>query len=219
MARTTEYVEGPAGRLQVVADQPDRTLQGLALVAHPHPLLGGTLDNKVTQTLARACNDAGLLAWRPNFRGVGESAGVHDAGTGETDDLLLLAHTLRARHPGLPLFLAGFSFGAFVQARVAARLAATDTAAAPARLMLVGTAVQRFDVPPVPADSLLIHGELDDVIPLSVLLDWARPQDLPLLVVPGADHFFHRRLHLIRQAVAAAVRDTLRDRSTTPQDP
>ncbi len=209
VTRHTDYFAGAAGRLQVVVDAPGQSPLGVALVAHPHPLMGGTLDNKVAQTLARAFNDAGCVAWRANFRGVGESAGVHDAGNGETDDLLLLVQALRARHPGLPLFLAGFSFGAFVQARVAARLLANGLEP-PARMMLVGTAVARFDVPGVPAGTLLIHGEQDDVITLQALLDWAGPQELPVLVIPGADHFFHRRLHLIRSAVVSAVHDTRR---------
>lgn len=204
----TEHVDGKAGRLQVVIDTPDAAPEAIALVAHPHPLLGGTLDNKVTQTLARACTDADCVAWRMNFRGVGESEGVHDAGDGETEDMLVLVDAITRRHPGLPLFLAGFSFGAFVQARAAQRLAEQERVQ-PLRLMLVGTAVARFDVPPVPAGTLLIHGEVDDVIPLADLLDWARPQDLPVLVVPGADHFFHRRLHLIRATVAASIRDAL----------
>jgi alpha/beta superfamily hydrolase len=204
----TEYFQGPAGRLQVVIDAPVRTLRGLALVAHPHPLKGGTLDNKVTQTLARACNDAGCLSWRMNFRGVGESEGGHDGGQGETDDMCHLVGQITARHPGLPLFLAGFSFGAFVQARTAARLHEQGNTPV-RRMVLVGAAIGPFDVPSVPADTLLIHGELDDVIPLAALLDWARPQELPVLLVPGADHFFHRRLGLIRSAVVASVRDAL----------
>ena len=203
----TEYFDGAAGRLQVVVDTPRDPIQGLALVGHPHPLMGGTLDNKVAQTLAKAYNDAGCIAWRMNFRGVGESGGEHDAGAGETDDMCLLAERITQQYPGLPLFLGGFSFGAYVQARTAQRLLAQGQIL-PRRLMLVGTAVARFDVPTVPADTLLIHGELDDVIPLSGLLDWARPQEIPVLVVPGADHFFHRRLAIIREAVASAVRRT-----------
>jgi alpha/beta superfamily hydrolase len=206
----TEFLAGAIGQLEVLTDTPERPLRGLALVAHPHPLMGGTLHNKVTQTLAKAFNDIDCLAWRMNFRGVGESAGVHDSGTGETDDMCLLAAEISTRHPGLPLFLSGFSFGAYVQARTAARLAA-GAGPKPRRLMLVGAAVGRFDVPSVPADTLLIHGEVDDVIPLAQLFDWARPQELPVLVVPGADHFFHRRLAVIRAAVAATLRDTLRE--------
>lgn len=203
----TEFFTGPAGRLQVVVDSPRESIQGVALVGHPHPLMGGTLDNKVAQTLAKAYTDAGCIAWRMNFRGVGESEGEHDSGSGETDDMCLLARLITQQYPGLPLYLGGFSFGAYVQARTAQRLN-SETQIIPSRLMLVGTAVARFDVPPVPANTLLIHGELDDVIPLSALLDWARPQDLPVLVVPGADHFFHRRLAIIRESVASAVRRT-----------
>ena len=203
----TEYFTGAAGRLQVVVDAPNDNLQGVALVGHPHPLMGGTLDNKVAQTLAKAYTDAGCVAWRMNFRGVGESDGEHDSGSGETDDMCLLAQIITEQYPGLPLYLGGFSFGAVVQARTAHRLN-QGGGIVPRRLMLVGTAVARFDVPSVPADTLLIHGELDDVIPLTGLMDWARPQALPVLVVPGADHFFHRRLGIIREAVAAAVRRT-----------
>jgi len=205
----TEYFQGPAGRLQVVVDVPATPVLGVALVAHPHPLMGGTLDNKVAQTLARAFNDAGCVAWRMNFRGVGDSEGEHDAGSGETDDMCLLAAAITARYPGVPLFLAGFSFGSFVQARTAARLAAQGIPAR--RMIMVGAAVGRFDVPAVPSDTVLIHGENDDVISLAQVLDWARPQELPILVVPGADHFFHRRLAVIRSHVATAVRESLRE--------
>ncbi len=203
----TEYFSGPAGRLQVVVDSPRDAIQGVALVGHPHPLMGGTLDNKVAQTLAKAYNDASCVAWRMNFRGAGESEGEHDAGSGETDDMCLLAQHITRQYPGLPLYLGGFSFGAYVQAKTA-QLLNHEGLITPRRLMLVGTAVARFDVPAVPSDTLLIHGELDDVIPLAGLMDWARPQELPVIVVPGADHFFHRRLSVIREAVSSAVRRT-----------
>lgn len=206
----TEYLDGAAGRLQVVVDLPPQPApRGVALVAHPHPLMGGTLDNKVALTLARAFTDVGCEAWRMNFRGVGESEGEHASGAGETDDMVLLAQRITARHPGVPLFLAGFSFGGYVQARVAARLRTDPAGPQAARLMLVAPAVGRFDVPLVPEGTLLIHGENDDVVALSHLLDWARPQELPVLLVPGADHFFHRRLAVIRAAVASAARDVL----------
>jgi len=210
--KRTEYFQGEAGRLQVVIDAPAQLpLRGLALVAHPHPLMGGTLDNKVAQTLARAFSDVACEAWRLNFRGVGESEGEHASGQGETEDMLRLATEITTRHPGLPLFLAGFSFGGYVQARVAARLLADPAGPQARRLMLVAPAVARFDVPAVPAGTLLIHGEQDDVIPLAQLLDWARPQELPVLLVPGADHFFHRRLAIIRTAVVSAAREALDD--------
>lgn len=200
----TRYLEGPAGRIEVVVDAPRETPWGVGIVAHPHPLMGGSLENKVAVTLARAFTDVGALAWRPNFRGVGQSAGVFDAGRGETEDMAFLLETLMQEHPGKPFFLAGFSFGAFVQARLAESLRQASLPL-PARLILVGLAVSRFDVPAVPDNTLLIHGELDDVIPFKDLLDWARAQELPVLAIPGADHFFHRRLHLIREAARAAL--------------
>jgi hypothetical protein len=184
-------VPGPAGNIECAVDAPEgRASRGVALVAHPHPLYGGSLDNKVAQTLARAFVELGYTAWRPNFRGVGATAGSHDEGRGELEDLAaVLAHAKSDR----PV-LAGFSFGAAVQARLAARIA-------PERMVLVGLAVKLLDVPAVRADTLLIHGEEDSTVPLADVLAWARPQDLPVIVVPGADHFFHRRLQVLRGIV------------------
>ena len=185
-----ETVAGPAGRIECAVDEPAGSPRGVALIAHPHPLFGGTLDNKVVQTLARAFVELGYAAWRPNFRGVGASEGRHDEGRGEVDDLAaVLAHSQAARPA-----LAGFSFGAAMAAKLAARVQCE-------RMVLVGTAVTNQAVPPVPAGTLLIHGEADETIPLAAVLDWARPQELPVLVVPGADHFFHRKLPALKQAV------------------
>jgi alpha/beta superfamily hydrolase len=203
-AQTQSFtLQGAAGRLECCLDlPPDGPPRGLALVAHPHPLFGGTMDNKVVQTLARAFTALGYVSVRMNFRGVGASEGSHDAGLGETDDMALLHATLQAQYPDLPLALAGFSFGSFVQAQLAQRL---DASGAPAdRLVLVGTAAGKWTLPSVAADTLLIHGELDDTIPLVDVMDWARPQDLAVLVIPGADHFFHRKLHHIKQSVIDA---------------
>ncbi len=187
-----ETVAGPAGRLECAVDDPAGAPRGIALIAHPHPLFGGTLDNKVVQTLARAFVELGYVAWRPNFRGVGESEGRHDEGRGEVEDLAaVLAHTRAAR----PV-LAGFSFGAAMAAKLAARLQCE-------RVVLVGIAVTNQAVPPVPAGTLVIHGEADETIPLAAVLDWARPQELPVLVLPGADHFFHRKLPALKLAVTA----------------
>jgi alpha/beta superfamily hydrolase len=191
-ATRRETLRGPAGDIECAVDEPSGAPRGIALIAHPHPLFGGTLDNKVVQTLARAFVELGYAAWRPNFRGVGASEGAHDEGRGEVDDLdAVLAH-LGADRP----VLAGFSFGAAVQAKLAARVAAE-------RLVLVGVAVSRLDVPAVPPGTLVIHGELDETVPLAAVLDWARPQELPVLVVPGADHFFHRKLAALKIAVTA----------------
>jgi uncharacterized protein len=186
-----EFVAGPAGRIECAVDEPrGRAPRGVALVAHPHPLFGGTLDNKVVQTLARAFAELGYTAWRPNFRGVGRSEGSHDEGRGEVDDLAAVIGHLKCEAP----VLAGFSFGAAVQARLAQRIK-------PERMVLVGLAVTHSAVPPVPADTILIHGEEDTTVPLADVLAWARPQDLPVTVVPGADHFFHRRLAVLRAIV------------------
>ncbi|HEY5899921.1 MAG TPA: alpha/beta hydrolase [Burkholderiales bacterium] len=185
-----EFVAGPAGRIECAVDAPDAPARGAALIAHPHPLYGGTLDNKVVQTLARAFVELGYEAWRPNFRGVGGTEGRHDEGKGELEDLAAIVAHLKPER----LALAGFSFGAGVQAQLSLRVKAE-------RLVLVGVAVTRFKLAPVQAGTLLIHGELDETVPLAAVLDWARPQDLPVVVIPGADHFFHRKLQVLRRLV------------------
>lgn len=202
----TLQIPGPAGPIDVAVDLPSVPIQGIGLVAHPHPLYGGTRDNKVVQTLARAMLATGYAVWRPNFRGVGATAGEHDHGQGETDDLMAVLAAAQA-DPTIPaaararLALAGFSFGSFVLSRVVARLPASQRAAVP--VMLVGVAAQRFAVEEVPATTLVIHGEVDDVVPLAAVLNWARPQNLPVVVLPGADHFFHRRLTQLKRLVVA----------------
>jgi uncharacterized protein len=193
-------ITGSAGVIECKLDlPPDGAPRGIAIVAHPHPLYGGTMDNKVVQTLARAFIALGYACARMNFRGVGQSQGTHDAGLGETDDIALLHEHMVARYPGLPVALSGFSFGTFVQSRLQQRLA--DEGRPAERLVLVGCAAGKWELLPVPASTILIHGEEDDTIPLKDVLDWARPQDLPVIVVPGADHFFHRKLHHIKQWV------------------
>ena len=157
------------------------------------------MDNKVVQTLARAFMAVGYVSVRMNFRGVGKSGGTHDAGLGETDDMALLHAHIASQYPELPIALAGFSFGTFVQSQLHERLTASGTPIA--RMVLVGSAAGKWAMPAVPSNTLLIHGELDDTIPLIDVLEWARPQDLPVIVIPGADHFFHRKLHHIKQLV------------------
>jgi alpha/beta superfamily hydrolase len=193
------YLTGNAGKMECLLDLPDAAPKGIALVAHPHPLYGGTMENKVAQTLARTFVSLGYAAARFNFRGVGESEGVHDDGRGETDDMALMLAHMQSQYPGLPVALTGFSFGTFVQAQLQQRLVAEGRPAE--RLVLVGTAAGKWPMPEVPKDTILIHGELDDTITLQQVFDWARPQDLPVIVIPGADHFFHRKLGHIKNLV------------------
>jgi alpha/beta superfamily hydrolase len=187
-----EFIAGPAGRIECAVDSPPGSARGTVLIAHPHPLYGGTLDNKVVQTLARAFVELGYESWRPNFRGVGETQGVHDEGRGELDDLALVLEKIKTEK----FVLAGFSFGASLVARLAERTR-------PQWLVLVGVGITRLEAPPVPAGTLVIHGENDDTVPLAAVLAWARPQELPVVVVPGAEHFFHRKLHILKRIVQA----------------
>lgn len=206
MNAQTEYrlQTGPAGLLEVAIDRPEGTSLGVAVLAHPHPLHGGTLTNKVVQTLARAWVLGGWTAVRFNFRGVGRSEGAYDEGRGELADLLSI---VEAQAPQGPLCLAGFSFGAFVTSHAVAALHPRRDIQ---RVVLVGTAASRFEVASVPAElhlrTLVIHGERDDTVPLSAAMDWARPQSLPVLVVPGGGHFFHGQLPLLRELVLRHLR-------------
>jgi alpha/beta superfamily hydrolase len=195
-------LEGPAGRIELLADTPVGAPLGLALVAHPQPLLGGSARHKIPHLLARAARDLGWLSLRPNFRGVGNSDGQHDQGYAETEDLLAVIAQMRSGYPALPLALIGFSFGAFVQSRVARRLA--DAGVPADRVGLAGLPVGDVDgkrsyrTESVPPGTLIVHGELDDSVPLGSILQWARPQALPVVVMPGADHFFAGHLPALR---------------------
>ena len=207
--------DGPGGRIEVFVEGHENP-QGIALIAHPHPLFGGTADNKVVTTLARAFRERGCITLRPNFRGVGASEGEHDHGNAETEDLLALHAWARARYATLatnagaplPVYLAGFSFGAHVITRLAQRLAAAGDAAK--WLVLVGTAAgfvegtRSYQTAAVAADTLVIHGSADETVRLDNVLAWAEPLEIPVVVIPGADHFFHRRLHLIRDIIHRA---------------
>lgn len=203
-------IAGPAGLIEcaidLAAESADANAtampRGMALICHPLPTHGGTLDNKVVQTLARAFVQLGYRAVRFNFRGVGQSEGVWDAGQGEIDDALAVLTALR--EPAEPLVLAGFSFGGYVASQAAEHLPADQKAR---RLVLVGPATSRFDTAQVPPNTLVIHGEQDDIVPLSSVLDWARPQSLPITVVPGTGHFFHGQLPLLKQIVLSNWQD------------
>lgn len=197
-------LNGGAGLIEALRDDPTllpgAVSRGVAVIAHPHPLFGGTMNNKVVQTLARAFVQCGWSAVRFNFRGVGASAGAHDHGEGEAADLLAVVEQVAPS--GVPVALGGFSFGAFVTANAVAALWARRPMD---KVVLVGTAASRFEVKPLPPDvhdrTLVVHGEIDDTVPLAAVMDWARPQMLPVTVVPGVEHFFHGQLTLLKHLV------------------
>lgn len=208
-AQTDRFlIDGPVGKIEVALDRPgeDAATRGIALVAHPHPLYGGTMDNKVAQTLARTLVQLGYITYRSNFRGVGETQGEHDNGTGERDDLLAVVAHMRAQ-PGqadVPLVLAGFSFGTFVMSHVAKQL--REAGEVIERMVFVGTAASNWQVAEVPDNTLVIHGEVDDTVPIASVYEWARPQELPVVVIPGGEHFFHRKLHVLKKIIVDAWR-------------
>ena len=221
MNKSTEKLslEGGAGHVEALLDYPVQDVQngptpspkGMAIICHPHPLFGGTMDNKVVQTLARAFLASGWQALRFNFRGVGQSQGEHDNGVGEVADLLKIIEQMR---PSGPIALAGFSFGAFIAShgvQAISERGTVDGSRDLKRVVLVGTATTRFDVRPIaPAlhsRTLVIHGEEDDTVPLSSVMDWARPQVLPVTVVPAVGHFFHGQLPLLKSLVMQHLMD------------
>ena len=201
-------VTGPAGSIEAVVDAPELAPgvapRGVVVIAHPHPLFGGTMDNKVVQTLARAFVQCGWQAVRFNFRGVGATEGVYDEGRGELQDLLAVVQQVA---PQGTLALAGFSFGAFVTSHAVQTLWPQR---AIEKIVLVGTAASRFAVADIPpeahAHTLTLHGEQDDTVPLAAVMDWARPQTLPVTVIPGGGHFFHGQLPLLKSLVVRHLR-------------
>ncbi len=211
MNKSTERLTltGAAGAIEAVVDAPaladGEQARGTVVVAHPHPLFGGTMDNKVVQTLARAFVQCGWRTVRFNFRGVGATAGVYDEGRGEMADLLSVVEQTAPAHE--PLALAGFSFGAFVTSQAVQALWPTRPVQ---KLVLVGTAASRFKVADVPAEAheqtLVLHGEQDETVPLASVMDWARPQSLPVTVIPGGEHFFHGQLPLLKSLVIRHLR-------------
>jgi len=195
-----QTIEGPAGAIECALDAPAGQPQGVAVICHPHPVHGGTMDNKVVITVARAFMQTGFRTVRFNFRGVAGSQGAWDEGVGEIDDAMavIAAH----RQSGERFMLAGFSFGAYVASQAAARLSGD---ARPERMVLVGPSTQKQQMADVPADTIVVHGETDDVVPLAATLDWARPQSLPVIVLPGVGHFFHGQLNLLKNLLVAQL--------------
>ena len=198
------WLDLPGGRHQAVLEKAATPAKGLAFVAHPHPLFGGTMDNKVVQTLSRAFLQSGWDCLRFNFRGVGQSEGIYDEGLGETEDVI---EALRQLAPEGPLALAGFSFGAFVACQTISQLWPTERLQ---KILLVGTAVTHFNPTPLPTDlhdqTLVVHGESDDTVALPAVLQWAAPQGLPVMVVPACGHFFHGQLPLLKSLALRHLR-------------
>ena len=187
-------ISGPAGKLEVVVHIPDVAPRAIAVIAHPLPTMGGTMENKIVTTLAKTFAELGFAALRFNFRGVGASSGEFDDGNGEVEDALTVTRYALSEYGDLPLILSGFSFGGYVQARAAQQLPVHQ-------LVLIAPAVTRYPMPPVPHNTLLVHGELDEVVSLADVMQWARPQLLPIVVLPGAEHFFHGRLEQLKEIV------------------
>lgn len=187
-------IPGPAGTLEVVAHIPNVAPRAIAVIAHPLPTMGGTMENKIVTTLAKTFAELGFAALRFNFRGVGASSGEFDEGNGEVEDALTVTRYALKEYGDLPLILSGFSFGGYVQARAAQQLP-------PRQLVLIAPAVTRYPMPPVPHNTLLVHGEMDEVVSLADVMQWARPQRLPIVILPGAVHFFHGRLDQLKEIV------------------
>jgi len=198
------FLAGAAGNIECALDLPESAPVGVVLLAHPHPLFGGTMENKVVQTLNRAFLALGYAVARMNFRGVGQTEGTHDEGRGETDDMALLLAHMKQQYPSLPIILGGFSFGTYVQSHLQLRMAAQGEP--PTRMILISATAGKWDPVNVPENTILVQGESDDTILLSDVLDWARPQDIPVIVIPGGDHLFNRKLHHLRNIVTSMFR-------------
>ena len=212
MAAHTEIVQfdGLAGKIDCAFDWPEQEPVGWALVLHPNPAQGGTRDNKVVTTIARACVQHQLVTVRPNFRGIGLSEGVFDHGQGEMLDMAALVEQFRVRYPELAggqWVFGGVSFGTSIALQMYA-LWQTQNRPLPDLMILAGSAALRFrhHASAVPSDALVIHGELDDVVPLTEVFEWARPLDLPITVIPDAGHFFHGKLLILRELLQTRLK-------------
>lgn len=202
-------LDGPAGRIEGLIDLPDGEPTGVAVVCHPHPLHGGTMQNKVAHMLAKAFVAAGFATYRFNFRGVGASDGEFDDGKGEAEDVRAVLVMARTRYPGLPAWLAGFSFGAAMAVRVASDTAVDGlVSVAPAASRFAGVLDEQPQCP-----WLIVHGEDDELVPISESIEWVNTLDPgpELVVFPETSHFFHGKLVELRKSVVDFV-ETHRDR-------
>lgn len=194
------FIEGQVGLLEIFEDRPEQ-IKAIAVVTHPHPLMGGNPHHKVPQLITDILVEKGCLVWRPSFRGSGQSAGVHDNGAGESLDITLICEEMQKRYPNLPFYGGGFSFGSHVWVRSFDMLPEHKR---PLKLVLAGlptglvrSAVQ-YQTPVIDSDILLVHGEQDDITLLSDVIEWAKPQRHPITIMPGANHFFTGYLKPLR---------------------
>ncbi len=195
------FIDGPAGKLEVILGEPESVPKGIAIIAHPHPLHDGTMDNKVVHTLFTTLLALEFITAKFNFRGVGKSEGAFDHGIGEIEDVMAVTQTIRDqfnRHStDLPLLLAGFSFGGAIQLHAAKRLG-------PEFLILVAPSVVNLNAPAVPEKTefvLIIQGDRDDIVLPEAILAWAAPASQPVVFIPGAEHFFHGKLTILKQLI------------------
>jgi alpha/beta superfamily hydrolase len=199
-----ELIDGPVGKLEVICEKPHGEKKGIGVVCHPHPLFGGTMHNKVVTTLAKTLQHAGLTTIRFNFRGVGRSEGVYGEGDGEVADLLAVVDWLEESNPQQPLWLAGFSFGAYIAARASTEIEVHQ-------LITVAPPVQNFPMktlPPILCPWILVQGEKDDVVPSQEVLAWAESREPKPVILrfPEAGHYFHGQLTELRTRIEAELK-------------
>ncbi|MDR3391507.1 MAG: alpha/beta hydrolase [Sulfuriferula sp.] len=198
MKRSKLRIKSAIGHIETLVNDPGDTRRGLAFIAHPHPLHGGTMDNKVVQSIAQTCHDQGYVAIRPNFRGVGSSDGEYTGGIGETEDMLAVIAFVRSHYDAtLPIVLAGFSFGGYVQHRVAQQMEVS-------KLILIGPAVNLYEFGAVPAATTIIHGVDDEVVPFADAENWAQAHNIEFRPINDAGHFFHGKLAELKAATLTA---------------
>ncbi len=199
-------IDGPSGDIEIFVDVPTSgVVNGVAIVCHPQPLLGGSAQHKVPHYLAKSLTEIGWLVFRPNFRGVGRSGGKHDRGDGEAQDIYWLAQQIKGQFPIAPVALIGVSFGAFVQAKVAEKLESTGQQAEHVVLSAMPWGEveggRTYDTPQTIANALVIHGELDERVPLASIFAWARSSTQVVSVIPGADHLFTGKLPVLKDLI------------------
>lgn len=198
------FIQGPIGQIEILVDRPTQPVKGFAVVCHPHPLEGGTPLHKVPALLAQIFTELGCVVYRPSFRGLNGSEGIHDHGTGETDDILTVIEYARQQHPDVTFYAGGFSFGAHVLSKCYAQLELDQR---PKQLILCGLptgnviSLRQYQTPEIDGDILFVHGEKDEITLLSDLITWATPQKHPITVLPGANHFFTGHLKPLKQVI------------------